>query len=288
MQHPIAQVIALAAYGIPRLRGSDPAPRGLPADNSTLQFCEHVKFFGLVRGDGAEQLTPYADDPQSWIDRLKQDGAKTLRIHHEPRSRSQPSPRLSAGFVGGGGRWLIEASGAEGRSLWESGWEIGDRSHPQERIWRVKYVRIAAGRIHAPPGVRPVDAVIEKLHETLARISGFARRQNLVEFAETFERGRIALRSDDPFHDAHHKDLVPPGLLDLEATRLLGAAQVAWVFGGMGSWNDLRFEGVNQSQYVRLSNELFELLNEGCVAAINSAAGKELTPSGRPWWRFFA
>ena len=273
MQGHIAQVIALAAHGIPALRAINSAARGLAPDNSTLQFCEYVKFFDRLRRGGDEQLVPYADDPQSWLARLEQDGVETLRIHHQSISRPGLSPRMSVAFANGGGRWMIEAPERSGRSFWEPRWEVGDQNHAQKRIWRVNYVRIASGWNSALPGVRRVPELVDALQSNLREIASFARGHELAEFAEAFERARIALRSDDPFRDAYHKDLVPSGLLEIDATRLLGAAQVAWVFGGMGSWNDLGFEAKDQKEYVRLSDELFDLLNESCVAAIHSVAG---------------
>ena len=50
-----------------------------------------------------------------------------------------------------------------------------------------------------------------------------------------------------------------PPMAPLPAAQLLGAAQSAWVFGGMGSWNDLGFEGEDQALYDRLSEELYRL-----------------------------
>ena len=38
------------------------------------------------------------------------------------------------------------------------------------------------------------------------------------------------------------------------------ACEAAWVFGGMGSWNDLGFQGEDQQTYERLSHRLFQLV----------------------------
>ena len=65
-------------------------------------------------------------------------------------------------------------------------------------------------------------------------------------------------------------DLARGGRLPLDARQILGAAQAAWVFGGMGSWNDLGFEGHAQDEYTALSDELFSLLNQAICEAANS------------------
>jgi hypothetical protein len=38
----------------------------------------------------------------------------------------------------------------------------------------------------------------------------------------------------------------PAGLLNLSAAQLLTACRTPWVFGGMGSWNDMSFDGKEQ------------------------------------------
>jgi len=65
----------------------------------------------------------------------------------------------------------------------------------------------------------------------------------------------------------YHKDLAPDHLLDLPAKQVLAACQAAWVFGGMGSWNDLGFEGEQQAEYDRISTALYDLLNTAIAAA---------------------
>jgi hypothetical protein len=52
---------------------------------------------------------------------------------------------------------------------------------------------------------------------------------------------------------------------------LLEACQTAWVFGGMGSWNDLWFEGEDQGIYERVSERLFEAVNAGIEQAATSS-----------------
>jgi len=69
----------------------------------------------------------------------------------------------------------------------------------------------------------------------------------------------------------YHQDLAPTGFLSEEAAVLLDACQTAWVFGGMGSWNDLWFEGEDQGIYERVSERLFEAVNAGIEQAATSS-----------------
>jgi hypothetical protein len=64
-------------------------------------------------------------------------------------------------------------------------------------------------------------------------------------------------------------DYLPSNCYSLEAKQILVACDQAWVFGGMGSWNDV----VNVDDYDlyrRLTNNLFDTLNNSVAAAINS------------------
>jgi hypothetical protein len=44
------------------------------------------------------------------------------------------------------------------------------------------------------------------------------------------------------------------------------------VFGGMGSWNDMGFEGSDQREYDRVSELLFTALNETIQTAANASS----------------
>lgn len=46
----------------------------------------------------------------------------------------------------------------------------------------------------------------------------------------------------------------------------------AWVFGGMGSWDDMGFAGEAQKEYETVSKKLFQTLNEAIAVAASSTA----------------
>ena len=54
----------------------------------------------------------------------------------------------------------------------------------------------------------------------------------------------------------------------LEARQLLATASHAWVFGGMGSWNDVAL--TDDERYKPVTAELFEAVLEAVVAATNA------------------
>ena len=288
MQTTIAQAIALTTHANAFNSGSAPtAVSDFYPSNSTFAFCEQVRFVDLEPAGGGWTETDYAEDPTAWFARLKNSNARSLRLHYgsrEPQNLGgrKVTDRMLVGFVGGGGRWLIEVATAAGSDYWEARWEVGDQSRADKKIWRVTYGRVERNRPTLPSRTSDTAAVKERLTQTLKVISAFARDQKVDGFASAFDRALAHLSSSDPSDGVYHSDLAPRGALPPEASQLLAAAQVAWVFGGMGSWNDLGFDGEDQATYDRLSEELFRLLNEAIVVATNAGNSAERP---KPWWK---
>jgi hypothetical protein len=260
VQGSIAQIIAVTLYGNAFLQG-----RRVDAfwpQASIFQFCSAVVFRST---DPPREWT----DPPSWFANL-QGSITGLRLHLADRNGPGISDRAGTGFVGGGSRWIIEAVGASANSLWESTWDLGDTNAPNQKIWRVTYDCIATKWTAASPPSRSLEDVRGDLASALDDIARFAQRNNL-GFTEYFLQGRAALNAKDPFTHAYHHDLSPPGLLSLEALQILGSCQAAWVFGGMGSWNDGAYGGNLTAEGDRLSERLFKCLQEALVAAANSS-----------------
>jgi len=139
----------------------------------------------------------------------------------------------------------------------------------------VTYGRIAVAPLAPAPRAAKLETLADSLARILPRIAGFAREQALDNFARCFDAALACLRSDQPLRDVFHRDIAPSGFLSLQAEQLMGAAQAAWVFGGMDSWNDLSLEGAAGERYTRLSDALYHHLNLAAVAAANSSFGGE-------------
>ena len=75
-----------------------------------------------------------------------------------------------------------------------------------------------------------------------------------------------------PLRDHYHGDLVQADLLSLGDLQLFCCAAKAWVFGGMGSWNDVWFGGSDQEDYRELSDRLFSAIVDGLLFATNASA----------------
>jgi hypothetical protein len=292
MQGTIAQIVALVVHGNAYLRDSEQAI-AFPSDHSTLIFCEFVRFVCLTRSGENWNETPFAQDPASWLEELRRNGVHAVRMIYVPSGQnlSGATDRMLVGFVGGGGRWLLETTGPNGSDYWEGRWEVGDKNRTDRKIWRVIYGRVVANQPSSPHASSDLQILRQHLIGNLTEISAFARRQKLDGFAKAFEAGLVNLASSSPGTNLHHNDLLTAGM-PLVAAQLLSAAQSSWVFGGMGSWNDLGFEGDDQKIYEDLSEELYKLLNDSIVSAANftaSLVGARSQPKRkkRSWWRLW-
>ncbi|MCO5095154.1 MAG: hypothetical protein M9960_08145 [Xanthomonadaceae bacterium] len=293
MQGTIAQIVALVVHGNAYLRSEEQAV-AFPSDHSTLTFCELVKFVGLTRSGESWNETPFAQDPVSWLEELRRSEVHAIRMIHMPSGQNLDgaTDRMLVGFVGGGGRWLLETTGSNGSDYWEGRWEVGDQGRADRKIWRVTYGRIAANQPPSPPASSDLQSLRQRLTRNLTEISAFAHHQKLEGFAKAFESGLSNLASSSPGTGLYHNDLLTADM-PLTAAQLLSAAQSSWVFGGMGSWNDLGFDGDDQRTYEDLSEALYKLLNDSIVSAANSTAllavaRPQPQSKKRSWWRFWA
>ncbi|HKD69271.1 MAG TPA: hypothetical protein VKB84_20690 [Candidatus Binataceae bacterium] len=267
MQTTIAQAVALTIYGNNFIQGY-PWEDFWPAA-TVFRFCKHVAF-AILDPPGTAIESAFAADPAQWITKLRDETVIGLRLHHVARSEAGSSDRESAGFAGGGGRWLIESVRNATSDFWEARWRVQNQNDPDRKVWDIIYCRVAKDRARALPDGRGIGALRRELENALLRIEGFANQQKLEVFAKSFRCGIELLHADDPLSSVHHSDLARGALLPLEARQILGAAQAAWVFGGMGSWNDLGFEGIALDEYTALSDQLFSLINQAICEAANS------------------
>ncbi len=270
MVGPTAQLVALACHFNARARGASSAAF-FPV-NSTCQFCEYARFVQRrVRWFGrAGDWELVAETPDQWLSTQAKSSRRAL-ITREPGRDSRLSDRMAAGFVGGGGTWelwIVESGRAD---AWNPAWQVGNRTAPDRRIWRVTYARTAT-RVAREILAEPLEPLRARFENALSKALVFCGRHNVEGFASQFRNAVESLSSANPFSLVYHKDLAPAGTLSLAAQQLLAGSSAAWVFGGMGSWNDLYFDSADKDDYERISDELFEVVNRSIVAATNSAA----------------
>jgi hypothetical protein len=87
---------------------------------------------------------------------------------------------------------------------------------------------------------------------------------------QLFEKAKNTLENDNPEIDFYHDDLIVVNNYSLENRQLLMSASKAFVFGGMGSWNDLWFENEEkEKEHNALSTVLYGIMMRSIVSSIN-------------------
>jgi hypothetical protein len=271
MQTPLAQIVALTCYGNAVIHGFS-VPRFLP-DNSTCQFCESVEFLSLAKSAGGSvQETVAFSSPDEWFADIRKRGVSGMRLMQQGRNDPRISDRMSSGFVGGGRIWNIEVMLKNGTSeFWASRWAVGNKNAPDRKCWRVSYGLVLTARTESR-NLQSLKEIKTCLQQTLKDILVFsdAHKSRHFDFSSSFANALIAL-DDHRVDIGYHKDLYPVGTLTDNAESLLKAAMSAWVFGGMGSWNDMSFKGQEQADYEHLSDNLFSILSEAIEASATSS-----------------
>ena len=264
MQGTILQILVLVTHGNMTLSGNSVGE--FYPQHTAFKFDEFVKFVDLERAGNSWKEKPFAETPTEWLQKLKSQKCIGLRVERIPTDNKDISDRMSVAFIGGGGRWLIEALCPSGSDYWEAKWEIGNRNHPEKKIWQVTYGRIAKNQKTILAAAVNIDDLSKSLEQTLQGAMAFSRKHKLDGFGKAFESGLSVLnaKAEPELYGAAVK-----GQLPLKASRLLAAAQAAWVFGGMGSWNDLGFEGEDQRRYEAISDDLFRLINASLIETAN-------------------
>lgn len=262
MNGPLAQIVSITTYANAEIKGVSESPYSF--DNSTVNFCNKICFIDWVKkgisGFFLNKYTeqPIADDFDNWIKFLKQENVKQLFLHYVSSENPEFSDRMTSGLVGGGGRWLIEAWKGKTSDYWEARWEVTDPEAEDSRIWSVTYVRISRNDIIRTDDHSGLDGISKEFKKSIIACQSFSEEQQLDLWKKSFDNALECLESGNTdFETIYHKDIIPLSKYSEEAKRILFAAQSAWVFGGMGSWNDMGFDGEEQKRYEKISDKLF-------------------------------
>ncbi len=269
MQGPIENALMLTAAGNNYLAGRDIS--GFWPDAPTFKFLGLCEFrLPPPSGKDTDEYPVRAADPMAWFASLKP-WCKGLRLHFGPSIRgpnqqTDTPDRMLVGFVGGGPRWLVEAVGKDRSELWQGFHRIGDRNHPNQKVWLC--TNILQGEIDtAEVESVQLPVALSDLRTVLPEIEAYAREQKLDNFADCFARASEALSSKAVEDAPWIADLVRYAGFDNTQLNVLQAVNHAWVFGGMGSWNDI---GGSGERYDDLSERLFNALND-CISGLGNS-----------------
>jgi hypothetical protein len=257
----LAQLAALVAHGNEWMAG-DRARQCTVAAGTTFQYVNAVRFT-LSEGRNVERPIT-AEDPSAWLEGLAERGVNSLWL--DPRTANPgPLPAHIAAAFANGTRSSILAAGHHAER-WIAAWTVRQPRAPDNRIWDVHYVGSSDRS-----GLREVPA-IRSAHERLVGAASAARdlanRFGWTDWAQWFAEALTVADSSAPtarFFD----DALPPSS-ELARRRLFALASGSYVFGGMGSWNDLAAPNPNgEAEYLEVSAELYTTVLLAVAAAVN-------------------
>jgi len=268
VQGPIENALMLTAAGNAYLAGRDMS--GFWPNAPTFKFTKLCEFrLPPPSGKDSDEHPLRAADPLAWFASLKP-WCRGLRLHFTQRKRApnqqiDAPDRMLVAFVGGGPRWLIEAVGAKDSELWEAFHRVGDQKDPERRIWLCTHILQGTIPKAEVEPINPVQALSD-LRSALPEIEEYARDEKYDNFADCFQRAREALDNRLVVDAPWISELVRYTGFDQTQLNMLQAINHAWVFGGMGSWNDLG----GGERYDQVSEKLFSALNDCICGLANS------------------
>ena len=265
MNGELAEAVALVAHGNAWLSDFSGAPGDIAnfeTENSTFQFVRSVAFEVKSRWRRSSEVRSVED----WLRAISRAGVRKLSLYAGDSEPVAFANEGSWGVVGHGRERPVDA--------WFGRWEVNrdavDPADLKPRIWEVRYDRARSG---VPPTLEPPELgnTLEQLRIVLTEASNFAANDDfLATFVSSFDEA-LALESLDEPSIAWHPDLLPSVGYGLDARRLLAMGSRAWVFGGMGSWNDIGFaDAETRDHYREISAHLYQATLDAVRDAANS------------------
>lgn len=234
--------------------------RGIDASHPELIYQEsmHVQF-------------KYQEHSLSWIkwlDYLRESGYQRLML---VSSQAPSSSWQSSGLVGGGKPIGVRTIGTALDIVWRPNWQV--HRLPSKVTWDVSYTAEPYEAIRQEQhAFKPLSEYKAHLHHILQQTSIFAEQIDQTFWQQQFFNPAIEILQGSQTAPKLAFEL--PEVYAEEAYRLLNAVYKAWVFGGMGSWNDDPANSAHshqlEQQYRDLSEQLYTALLQCAQAAVNS------------------
>ena len=261
MNGELAALVALCLHGNDWLAsGTEPAP-ALDAENSAFRSVDSVHVTCPQRRFLGHHMWE-ADGVAAWLQFVRNTGGRRLSlVVGDLQPSGLPDP-VAASFSNGG-RWALVDDAPTPR-LWQSHWAVHDRNRTDNRIWAVQLSGSPLGRSRFAQ--RAPSSARDDLRVALDSIKGFAGSDAVLDsWTMWFTEALRLLDAPEPVIP-YNPDLAP-ATFPLESRQLLAAAVKAWVFGGMGSWNDLGFsDTARQAEYYRRTDALYRSVLEALLS----------------------
>jgi hypothetical protein len=263
MNGKLAQIITLVAHGNSYLNG---ATVDFSA-NSTFQYVSAVKF-ARYKSNQDKQGVEIASSVPDWFSFLQ--SIKVTRLWNIAFGweRQDLPEHITISFSGGVPE-AIQADLPNSFELWYPLWKTGGQD--KKKPWLVEYRSLRFPQSSVLP-VPKMSMAKNRLRKAVSQAEKFAKRSdvNASNWAAWFTKSLEMLDSSAPTAP-FYPDMLPASGFNLEARQVLASAVQSYVFGGMGSWNDMGFQKPEiTKEYERVTKELYEAVKFAIVMASNS------------------
>lgn len=254
----ITQLTSLVTYANVILQGG---VLDFDLERSITEYCHGCEFIMQPPEQIAGSMRVNFTNPIKWFNHLKDKEAKQVKLHYRTSYQFGIPDHITVAFVGGGSHWFIEVMYRERSDLYSSG------QRGTNQPWKTQFIRLQRGLELIEDSSTSVDEGRDRLNKVLENLVSFCSKFEYTQhWAENFRQSKQTLTEYEPIES---DDFIPHGFYSKEARQLLETAYGSWVFGGMGSWNDLAFSGDDHELYSSLSLELYDAICNGIVSCVN-------------------
>lgn len=260
MNAEILQVVALTAYANAYLNDkkvsfdkSHPAGYGY----------RNIKFVSKVAQlDPIAQRELLATDPNDWFKFLKKNNVSRLYLTYQMSKNMFSKDHIEATKGKKVGHWNIIAKKQDTNDLWTNyvQGEYGEAINYYHLILK----DTSFGTLNFPS----LETTKLYLNEILSDMISFTTENKLKNWTDVFQKALDTLSIEDP-SKLIDENYFPADCYSLEAKQVMITCDYAWVFGGMGSWNDV--SQINDYDlYSRLTANLYNTICNALAASANS------------------
>jgi hypothetical protein len=130
---------------------------------------------------------------------------------------------------------------------------------------------LESGKLPAVSNFPDMESASRSLENSLREVKAFSEK-NKLGWEDRFAEAMKLLHDPHPIVP-YHPDLLPPSFDGIRSRQLLAGAAKAWVFGGMGSWNDIYIsEQAQEKEYQRITKNLYQSALQS-IGAVTNAKG---------------
>lgn len=260
MNFELAQLVALVTHGNAYLISRpNVQPPEISHDLSVFEPLKRIKFVEQ-KGPSAKTQAQISDGTAGWYRYLKDHKVRRIRIVSVDRSKERPDlPAHIATAFAGCGNWVMLTEGTKADMVW---FPIYMNSGNDEALTIVGTQLDKRG----PEASTDLDAAEQNLKTALMNIRDYAKEEHVGDnWVAIFTRALEMLGSDEPSR-SFITELLPQTGYGHRSYRLLEVGSAAWVFGGMGSWNDMG----GGARYSAVTDALYNAIVDGIITATNA------------------